>query len=108
MKRLTIGRNAVEALSLIPEGVIKKLQAKSRTLGITRKAEIFYVFDAFCPHRGASLIQGSINPQNEIICPLHQYRFELKTGKVKAGYCSDLETYPWELSQNGLIITLPE
>jgi len=107
MKEFVIGSTFEEALSLVPEGAIKKIKIAGKLFGITRRNQEFFVFDAFCPHRGASLIQGNINQKGEIICPLHQYRFELKGGKVKAGYCPDLETYPSELSEIGLKIKLP-
>jgi nitrite reductase/ring-hydroxylating ferredoxin subunit len=70
--------------------------------------EEFYAFSSSCPHRGASLIEGSINGIGEIICPLHNYRFDIKTGQVKSGSCEELEVFHCELSEDGLKITLPD
>ena len=38
-----------------------------------------HAIDNLCPHQSASLGLGEIKG-DEIICPLHQYRFNLKTG----------------------------
>jgi nitrite reductase/ring-hydroxylating ferredoxin subunit len=107
MRDFHLGNSISEVQEMLPEYRIKKVRLGTREIGIVRIGERVYGFSSFCPHRGASLIQGSINVQGEIICPLHQYRFGLKTGQATAGDCADLETYPCELSEKGLKITLP-
>ena len=107
MKKFTLGKSRDHLFELVPEGRIKKMKIGTKTLGLVRRGSECFVFDAFCPHRGALLTEGQVNDRNEISCPLHQYRFELKTGKVKVGYCGDLETYPAILTEAGLEITIP-
>lgn len=107
MKKYTLGNSKEEVFYLIPERVIKKVILGETSIGIVRIGQAFHSFHAFCPHRGSSLMQGMINTSGEIICPLHQYRFDLSTGQVKSGYCEDLEIYPNELTENGLEITIP-
>ncbi len=107
MKKFTLGNSKEEVLKLVPERVIKKVILEEISIGVVRISEVFHTFQAFCPHRGASLIQGTINSSGEIICPLHQYRFDMQSGQVKSGYCEDLEIYPNELTENGLEITIP-
>lgn len=46
---------------------------------IVRKDKNIYAIDNTCPHQGASLGLGEMNG-DEIICPLHQWRFNFKTG----------------------------
>ena len=41
-----------------------------------------FCFETQCPHRKANLSQGSIKRFQEVICHLHEYRFDLKTGRV--------------------------
>lgn len=108
MRKFTLGSSKEEVFKLVPENVIKKVILGETSIGIVRTGEIFHSFQEFCPHRGASLIQGSINSSKEIVCPLHQYRFDLTTGRVKSGSCGDLEIYPVILTQNGLEISLPD
>lgn len=50
--------------------------------------EIFAI-DNLCPHKGASLGLGEI-VGDEIICPLHQWRFNLKDGSCSVErFCID-------------------
>jgi nitrite reductase/ring-hydroxylating ferredoxin subunit len=61
---------------------------------VNLKGEI-YAIDNICPHQGASLGLGEINGE-EIICPLHQWRFNVKTGACSVEkYC--LEHYEVEI-----------
>lgn len=40
----------------------------------------FYLLDNLCPHKAAALCDGDIKG-NEIVCPWHKARFDIKTGK---------------------------
>ncbi len=106
MREFHLGDSKSAVLEMLPDLKIRKVKLGNREIGIVRNGEKFFGFNAYCPHRGASLIQGTIH-FGEIICPLHHYRFELKTGQSKTGDCSDLETFPCQLSDAGLKITLP-
>ena len=105
-KIFTLGESKEQIDAMLPMFVIKKVKVGDRSIGLIRMEEQVYAFSSSCPHRGASLIEGSVNGIGELICPLHQYRFQLKTGKVMAGSCSDLEVFPCELSESGLKITV--
>ena len=107
MKEYTLGSSKEEVFGFLPERKIKKIQLGENQLAGLRIGEEVIVFQAFCPHRGASLLQANINGAGEIICPLHQYRFDLKTGSVKSGYCQDFQVYLTRLDEDGLKITIP-
>ncbi len=106
-KTFTLGNSKEQIQNLLPDSVIKRVKVGERSIGLVRRGEKFFAFSGTCPHRGASLIEGSINGLDELICPLHQYRFELKTGKVSVGSCGDLEVFPCELTAEGLKISMP-
>ena len=101
------GNSKEEVYAALPERKIKKLQAGNARIALLRIGDTVHAFDARCPHRGADLSQANINGAGEIICPLHQYRFALKTGDVRAGYCAALPVYRNEISETGLLIHLP-
>ncbi|RIW18559.1 Rieske (2Fe-2S) protein [Algoriphagus lacus] len=107
MKEYVLGKTKEEVIKFLPERSIKKIQVGQHQLAGLRVGDQVYVFQAFCPHKGASLLEANINGAGEIICPLHQYRFDLKTGNVKAGYCEDLTVYMTRLDEDGLKITIP-
>ncbi|MFN3998917.1 Rieske (2Fe-2S) protein [Algoriphagus sp.] len=107
MKDYELGNSISDIFEMLPEKRIKKVMLGNREIGIVRVGDKVYGFHAFCPHRGASLISGSVNLSEEIICPLHQYRFDLKTGQCRSSDCSDLQTIPCQLTEKGLKITIP-
>lgn len=106
MKDFELGSSISDVFEMLPEKRIKKVRLGNREIGVVRIDDKIYGFNAFCPHRGASLIEGSVHI-GELICPLHQYRFELQTGRAKSGDCADLETFLCHLSDKGLKITIP-
>ncbi|MCE2733978.1 MAG: Rieske 2Fe-2S domain-containing protein, partial [Flammeovirgaceae bacterium] len=57
-----------------------------------------------CTHNKASLSQGKLNAFEEIICPWHEYRFNLKTGRECAGRSADLQTWQTEKKEDGLYL----
>jgi 3-phenylpropionate/trans-cinnamate dioxygenase ferredoxin subunit len=107
MKEYQLGTNKEEVYQMLPERRIKKVLLGNQTIGLLRLGDRFFAFDSQCPHRGADLLQANINGSGEIICPLHQYRFDLKTGQVRSGYCGELPVYPIHFSEHGLLITMP-
>lgn len=70
----------------------------------------FFAVQNQCSHAGADLYKGFINEQNEIVCPLHSYCFDLKTGHATRGNAASLKVYnlEWKLdkttNQNALFI----
>lgn len=102
MRTFQFGNSKEEVYEAFPERKIKTIKVGEKRLALLRNADVFYVFDSFCPHRGADLSQSSINGAGEIICPLHQYRFDLKTGDVRSGFCPPLPIYRYELTAGGL------
>ena len=107
MNTFQFGSSQEEVFQALPERKIKKLAAGEKRLAILRIGDTIHIFDSQCPHRGADLGQANINGAGEIICPLHQYRFDLKTGDVRSGYCTALPVYRNELTDSGLTIYLP-
>lgn len=55
-----------------------------------------------CPHAGGDLSRGKILESGEIVCPLHRYAFDLKTGRSKEGFC--IEHFPVKVENGNLMI----
>jgi len=65
-----------------------------------------FAFKAYCPHAGASLSDAFCNANNEIVCPLHGYRFELRNGQEVTGHSDELYIYPLQLLPDGVFLGL--
>ena len=53
----------------------------------------YYAIDNICPHRGAPLGEGRIE-EGILICPNHEWRFELKSGWCPQNPELSTEVYP--------------
>ena len=106
MKEYSLGTSKEQVFGMFPERSIKKLLLGESQLAGVRIGEEIFVFQAFCPHRGAPLVQGNINGLGEIVCALHEYRFDLATGEVRAGSCGDLKVYRTRIESDGLKIII--
>ena len=73
-----------------------------RTFAIYNTADGFYCTDGMCTHESTHLEMGLVMG-HVIECPLHQGRFDIKTGKaLTPPVCIDLNTYPVK-TENGKI-----
>lgn len=106
MKNFTLGENKEQVMTMIPDRNIKVVLLGSTRICISRVGENFYAFETHCPHRKAELKQGTVTSFGDIVCPLHEYRFDMKTGDVKSGSCGELKTYQVELTEDGLKISI--
>ncbi len=52
-----------------------------------------YALDVMCPHEGGRIIEGPLHEGRYAICPLHQYAFEPKSGRVINAACKKAKTY---------------
>jgi ferredoxin-nitrite reductase len=63
----------------IPEGSAKLLRSKGEEMAVFKNNGQLYGIQNICPHEGGQLCNGWIDG-GEVVCPLHGYKFDLKTG----------------------------
>lgn len=71
---------------------------------LTLHNDTFYAVQDSCSHNGESLSKGAINYLGEIICPWHNYQFDLKTGRECNSRSRDLQTFPVKSDETGFFI----
>ena len=96
---------------------LKRLQREQRYLFQYEESEEIlicwinnqvYAFSATCPHQHFSLEKGFIDTELlSIQCPLHQWRFDLESGKG-LNQQSCLRTYATQIAAGKVRIELPE
>jgi nitrite reductase/ring-hydroxylating ferredoxin subunit len=86
-----VGR--VSASELKEKGMLRLPYPPFDVLVAWVDGEVFAIEDA-CNHAGASLAEGWLEGEC-VICPMHAYVFELRTGKLARpkGLCGDQRTY---------------
>jgi 3-phenylpropionate/trans-cinnamate dioxygenase ferredoxin subunit len=62
-----------------------------------------YALSARCPHAGGDLTTGWCK-DGKLVCPVHRYSFDLKTGKGSEGQNDFIESYPVKIRNNEIYI----
>jgi len=84
----------VIAVAAVPANDVTAVQAEGRELAIYGVDGEIFATDNICTHGHARLCDGFLEG-HEIECPLHQGRFDVRTGKVMCDpLVTDLQTYP--------------
>ena len=91
----------------IPVGEGRNLRVEGLDIAVFRtRSGLIFATDAWCTHRGGPLADGTIG-NGKVICPLHGYKFSLRTGAPDGHDCPALKTYPVTVDAEGdLVITL--
>lgn len=56
-----------------------------------------------CPHAGGIMADGFFDAMGNVVCPLHRYRFSIKTGRNSTGE-EYLKVYKIEVTQEGVFV----
>ena len=102
MKWIKVFDKLTIATDTIPQNSSKLLIIGSLRICMSNINDHFYAIKDACPHSGQSLSQGKINYLNEIVCPLHGYRFSLKHGQEGDHKCKDAQTYRVKVDDDGV------
>jgi len=73
----------VGSLNDFPAGSMKKVQVHAKDVLVANLSGKIYAIGDECTHRQCSLSEGTIDGTT-VICPCHEGRFDLTTGKVIA------------------------
>ncbi|MBW1832328.1 MAG: Rieske (2Fe-2S) protein, partial [Deltaproteobacteria bacterium] len=90
----------------LPEGRVKAVTCKHRTLCLTHFEGQFAALDNKCPHQGGPLGEGSIEG-GLLRCPWHGWDFDPLTGKPPGGFDDGVETFPLEVREDGVYVSFP-
>ena len=93
-------------LDELPVGLGRAFEIGGRVIAffLTRRGQVFAV-DNRCPHKGGPLAEGML-AGDAIVCPLHAFRFEGKTGECdQPGTCA-ITTYPVTLRDGEVFVSI--
>ena len=81
--------------SEVPEGKVAKAKIGIKEFAVVRLGGAFYCIDGTCSHEGGPLGEGTLE-DGELVCPLHEGRFDPKTGTANAetDWVTDVKAYP--------------
>jgi nitrite reductase (NADH) small subunit len=83
----------------IPLGEGRTFRVRDTLVAIFRARDgQVYATQPDCPHRGGPLIDGLVG-SGKVICPLHNFAFNLATGEPIENACQRLRSYPVSLNE---------
>ena len=94
-------------LQELPEGRVKPVTCKHRTLCLTHFEGQYAALDNKCPHQGGPLGEGSIEG-GWLRCPWHGWDFHPLSGKPPGGFDDGVDTFPVEVREDGVYVSFPE
>jgi 3-phenylpropionate/trans-cinnamate dioxygenase ferredoxin subunit len=84
----------------VPDGEVRVFNANGRDIALAHRGGQFYALDDVCTHDGGPLGEGMLWDE-QIECPRHGARFDLKTGRVTAlPAVLPVRTYPVKVEGN--------
>jgi 3-phenylpropionate/trans-cinnamate dioxygenase ferredoxin subunit len=84
------------------------MQVDGKKICLVHGTDGFYAVRDKCPHNGFPLSAGHCTESNSIVCPIHRYHFDLKTGKALSGMAIRVETFPLKIAGNGVFLGVEE
>lgn len=107
MRWIKIFNSQQEGFEAIPQGSSRLVVIGELKLCLSNFQNTFKACEYACPHRGEEMHKGMVNYLGEIICPWHNYRFDLETGAESSGRCKDLILYRTRVSEEGVFVNIP-
>jgi nitrite reductase/ring-hydroxylating ferredoxin subunit len=92
-----------------PPGLPVTRFVAGRKICVVKTSKGIFAIEEKCPHNGFSLAQGKCTENGEaIVCPLHRYAFDFKTGRSINGCGAAARVFPIEKRDDGLYIGVEE
>ena len=80
------------------------IHAFGKKICLVHAPDGFYAVRDKCPHNGFALSSGYCTPESSLVCPVHRYHFDLKTGKALSGMATRVETYVIKIFSDGVFL----
>jgi nitrite reductase/ring-hydroxylating ferredoxin subunit len=99
-----------DSVSELPFGVINlvDLEVAGKRVCLVRTSGGLAACAAKCPHAGGDMCEGFLDKNENIVCPIHRYVFNLETGRDVSGEGYFLKIYPVKESELGIFLGLEE
>lgn len=91
----------------LPEKRGVRLEIEDEDLAIFKIEGEIFILSNICPHNHAPQIYNGIISNKSIFCPLHNWQFDLKTGKTLNNN-SNIRVYEYEIINGELFVKVPK
>jgi len=93
-----------EKIKQLKQQQLIKLSFESKLICVTKLEDGIFGIHNSCPHAGAQLHHGFCNRKGVVGCPLHGYKFDIKTGKSTDGNNYKIANYHFKIENEDVFI----
>jgi NAD(P)H-dependent nitrite reductase small subunit len=93
----------VAKIDEVPNGAGKLIEIGPLEVALFRLDGMVYAVSNVCPHQGGPLAEGKIEGE-QVVCPWHQWRFNVKDGTSPFSSKLKIRTYPVKLEGDQVLI----
>jgi len=89
------------------EGTMKLIRVESLPILLIKQSGQIFAIDNRCPHMACGFSGGTLEGM-VIICPCHDWRFDLKTGEYDQDPSMKLLKYEWKTESGKIWVKIDE
>jgi 3-phenylpropionate/trans-cinnamate dioxygenase ferredoxin subunit len=108
MDWIKIFESTADAEKVLTENKPRLLKVHGRSICLVKQDGKIYGVQNNCTHSEGSLHLGSVNSLGNLVCPLHQHQYNLKTGAEVEMRSAELECFPIKEENDGVFILINE
>ncbi|MBC7617077.1 MAG: Rieske (2Fe-2S) protein [Pedobacter sp.] len=94
-------------VSIPDHNFITQILVNGQKLCLIKNQNEIYVIQNTCPHAGG-VLSGGWCKEGNIVCPVHRWEYNLKTGMGAKGQGDYIHLYPTELREDGIYVGFKE
>ncbi|MGL6073998.1 MAG: nitrite reductase small subunit NirD [Fimbriiglobus sp.] len=94
------------SLDELPIGLGRAYEVGSKRIALfrSRETDAVYAVDSVCPHKQGPLEDGMLIG-SQVVCPLHNWRFEGTSGECDQANGCNIGAYPVEVKDGRVIVS---
>jgi nitrite reductase/ring-hydroxylating ferredoxin subunit len=89
----------------LQEGKMKRLSVEGTPVLLIKQQNKIFAIDNRCPHQGCGLAGGTLDGL-VIVCPCHDWRFNLETGEYEEEPLMKLTKFDWKVESGRIWVKL--
>jgi 3-phenylpropionate/trans-cinnamate dioxygenase ferredoxin subunit len=90
------------------ENNLAEIEVAGKKICVAKTSDSLTACASKCPHAGGNMCEGFLDNNENIVCPVHRYVFNLKNGRDVSGEGYYLKIYPVKISDEGIFIGFEE
>jgi nitrite reductase/ring-hydroxylating ferredoxin subunit len=84
---------------------VRTIDVEGMRISLCFDGQTYFALSEKCPHAGARFGAGGWCDQGMMVCPVHRYKYDMKTGRGVQG--DFVDTFPIQHKKDGVYVGLP-